>query len=90
MLRVLAPEGRLVLIDVNYPANGNWLGTRLTEFWKRSGDLVRDMGELFRECGLDYSDEEIGGAGSVHLYVAARRAGPTQSAPQASPASSDR
>jgi ubiquinone/menaquinone biosynthesis C-methylase UbiE len=73
MVRVLKPEGRLVLIDVNYPANGNWLGTRLTELWKRGGDLVRDMGALFREAGLDYSDEEIGGRGSIHLYVATRR-----------------
>lgn len=70
MARVLAPEGRLVLIDVNYPANRNWLGTRLTEFWKSAGDLVRDMGVLFEEAGLDSSDAEIGGWGSVHLYVA--------------------
>ena len=48
-------------------------GTRLTDLWKRAGDLVRDMGALFRERGLDYSDEEIGGRGSIHLYVAARR-----------------
>ena len=70
MLRVLKPDGHLVLIDVNYPADGNWIGTRLTDLWKRAGDLVRDMGALFRERGLDYSDEEIGGWGSIHLYVA--------------------
>jgi ubiquinone/menaquinone biosynthesis C-methylase UbiE len=70
MLRVLKPDGYLVLIDVNYPADGNWIGTRLTDLWKRAGDLVRDMRALFRERGLDYSDEEIGGWGSIHLYVA--------------------
>lgn len=75
MLRVLGPEGRLVLIDVNYPANGNWLGTRLTQFWKSAGDLVRDMGALFAQAGLDYSEQEIGGWGSIHLFVATRRAG---------------
>jgi hypothetical protein len=28
------------------------------------------MSVLLRERGLDYSDEEIGGWGSIHLYVA--------------------
>ncbi len=74
MVRVLKPEGRFVLIDVNFPANGNWLGTRLTEFWMHAGDLVRDMSALFEEVGLDHSDEEVGGSGSIHLYVAKRRA----------------
>jgi len=73
MVRVLQPDGRLVLIDVNYPADDNRFGTCLTEFWKRSGDLVRDMGSLLDGAGLDYSDEEIGARGSVHLYVAKRR-----------------
>ena len=30
--RVLKPGGRLILIDVNHPANHNWLGIRLTRF----------------------------------------------------------
>lgn len=71
MLRVLKPGGHLVLIDVNYPTDGDWLGTRLTELWKSAGDLVRDLDTLLRDHGLDYSDEEIGGRGSIHLYVAA-------------------
>ncbi|MGI9325582.1 MAG: class I SAM-dependent methyltransferase [Pseudomonadales bacterium] len=73
MLRVLKPEGRIVLIDVNYPANENWFGTFLTRFWIRSGDLVRDMGSLFENNQLAYSDEEIGGWGSIHLYIVSLR-----------------
>jgi ubiquinone/menaquinone biosynthesis C-methylase UbiE len=72
LLRLLRAGGRLVLIDINYPADGNWFGTRLTELWKRGGDLIRDMGSLFRGCSVDYVDENIGGWGSVHLYVATR------------------
>lgn len=72
LTRVLKPGGRLVLLDVNYPADGNWLGTRLVDVWKHTGDLIRDMGRLFREFGLDDADTEIGGWGSVHLYVAVR------------------
>ncbi len=73
--RVLREGGRLILIDVNYPSDGNRLGTMLVNFWKLTGDVIRDMGELFREYGFAYSDEEIGGYGSVHLYIATKGVG---------------
>ena len=76
MTRVLKPGGRLVLIDVGYPADDNKLGTLLAELWRRSGDLIRDMDALFREAGLDYRKESIGGSGSVHLYVGTKRPRP--------------
>ena len=72
MIRVLEPGGRLVLIDVGYPDDENKLGTLLTELWRRSGDLIRDMDALFREAGLDYWKEPIGGSGSIQLYVATK------------------
>ncbi len=74
MARVLRPGGDIVMIDVNYPANGNRLGTMLTRAWKVTGDLIRDMGPLFDRNSLDYTDEEIGGFGSVHLYLATKPA----------------
>jgi ubiquinone/menaquinone biosynthesis C-methylase UbiE len=74
MGRVLSPEGRLVLIDIGYPQNGNWIGTLLADSWKLSGDLIREMHGLFDRHGFDHTDVEIGGMGSVHLYVATRRA----------------
>lgn len=73
MRRVLKREGRLILIDVNYPPDRNWLGTKLTDLWQRSGDIIRDMGELFNRAGFSYSDQAIGGYGSVHLYVAVKK-----------------
>ncbi len=73
MVRVLRPDGRLVMIDVNYPADGNRLGTLLTRAWKAAGDLIRDMGPLFDQLSLDYTDKEIGGRGSVHLYIATKQ-----------------
>jgi ubiquinone/menaquinone biosynthesis C-methylase UbiE len=72
MLRVLKPHGRLVLIDINYPRHDGCLGKLLTRCWIRAGDLVRDMDTLFSQHALSYTDEEIGGWGSVHLYVATR------------------
>lgn len=68
----MKPGGRLVLIDINYPADGNWLGTRLTRARKISGDLIRDTGKLLGEHGFDFEETEIGGFGSVHMYVCRR------------------
>lgn len=73
MRRVLKREGRLILLDVNYPPDRNWFGTKLADLWQRSGDIIRDMGELFDRTGFSYSDEAIGGYGSVHLYVAIKK-----------------
>jgi ubiquinone/menaquinone biosynthesis C-methylase UbiE len=69
MNRVLRPGGRLILIDINYPSNGNRIGVLLTRFWQISGDIIRDMGQVFEEGGFAYEDQEIGGFGSVHLYL---------------------
>lgn len=69
MHRVLKPGGRLILVDVNYPLDGNWLGMQATRLWIATGDLVRDMGQLFETRGFDYEDRVIGGWGSVHLYL---------------------
>ena len=70
--RVLRPGGRLVMIDINYPRDGNRSGVLLTRGWARGGDIIRDMGLLFKRFGFQYTDTEIGGCGSVHLYVATK------------------
>lgn len=67
--RVLAPDGRLVLMDINFPADRNWIGSRLTRCWQFAGDIVRDLDRLLVDHGFEYEDVEIGGFGSVHLYI---------------------
>ena len=69
---MLASHGRLVLIDINYPTDRNWIGTRLTRCWQWSGDIIRDMDRILIAHGFDYQDIEIGGFGSVHMYVCHR------------------
>ena len=69
MGRVLKPGGKLVMVDIDYPKNRNWLGMAMTKFWMASGDIIRDMNALFGELGWEFQEEEIGGFGSVHLYV---------------------
>lgn len=73
LVRVLGPGGRLVVLDVGYPGDGNLLGTLLVRAWMLSGDLVRDLPALFDAYGLEVGDREVGGFGSVHLDVGARR-----------------
>lgn len=70
LARVLRPDGRLVMIDIGYPHDDNRLGSCLVELWKRAGDLIRDIPALLSENGFSVADEEIGGWGSVHRYVA--------------------
>ena len=73
MNRVLKPGGKLVIVDINFPGDRNRLGTRLTQLWAALGDIIRDMDPLFRNAGFHYVDKEIGGWGSVHLYIAVKR-----------------
>ena len=73
LARVLVPHGRLVMVDVNYPADGNRWGTALVDrVWKPAGDLVRDLPALLSAAGLTVRDVQIGGWGSVHLYLATK------------------
>jgi len=68
--RVLKPGGKIVMVDVDYPFDHNRVGVFITKAWIAGGDIVRDMEPLFKNFGFEYTNEEIGGYGSVHLYVA--------------------
>jgi len=48
------------------------MGVLLAKMWMSLGDILRDMGPVFRGAGFEFKDEEIGGWGSVHLYVATK------------------
>jgi ubiquinone/menaquinone biosynthesis C-methylase UbiE len=71
--RVLKPNGRFVLVDVDYPNSHNRIGNYATRLWAGLGDILRDMAALFKQSGFDFTDQEIGGFGSVHLYIATKQ-----------------
>lgn len=72
MARVLKPGARLVMLDINFPQDENRLGTLLTRGWQASGDIIRDIADLLESLGFDFTDEEVGGYGSLHLYIATK------------------
>ena len=71
--RVLKPGGRLILIDVNEPGDKNLPGMTLALLWRALGDIIRDMNTLLDAYGFQVQDDEIGGFGTVHCYVATKR-----------------
>ena len=74
LFRVLKKGGRVILIDIGYPRNQNRIGMMMTGFWALSGDVIRDMDKIFKSFDFDYEDVEVGGYGSVHLFIAEKRA----------------
>lgn len=68
--RVIKKGGKLIMIDINHPFKKSWLGSKMVKFWQSSGDIIRNMSVLFERFDLKYTDTEIGGFGSVHLYIA--------------------
>ena len=70
MHRVLKRGGKLILVDIDYPLKRKGLGMQMTKAWIAMGDIIRDMKPIFEQFDFEYTDEEIGGFGSVHLYIA--------------------
>ena len=68
--RVLKAGGRLLIVDFDYPANRNRVGYWLTKLMESAGDTIRDISQMLQAVSFEYTEEEIGGFGSVHLFVA--------------------
>ena len=56
--RVLKPDGRLVVVDINYPSGPQsvWV-CLLRACGKKGGDIIRDMDDLFTRHNFDYTKE---------------------------------
>ena len=72
MHRVLRPEGRLLIVDVNPPADRDPVGMAFARKWETRLNPDLEMGRLFDQVGFSYEDRDVGGFGSVHLYVASK------------------
>lgn len=69
MLRVLKPGGSLLLLDVDYPSDRNIFGYSLVKIGECAGDIIKNIEGMLKQKGLNYMYKNIGGFGSVKLYV---------------------
>ena len=72
--RVMKDGGKLIIVDFDYPSDRNVFGYWLTKLMESAGDTIRDIPKILQEFPFEYTEEEIGGFGSVHLYVARKLA----------------
>ena len=72
--RVLKDDGRLLMIDFDYPADRNILGYLLTKLMELAGDTIRDISKMLQAFNFEYVEKEIGGFGSIHFYIAQKPA----------------
>jgi len=68
--RVLKEDGKLLLVDFDYPDNRNLFGYWIVKLWEKLGDIIKDINSLLTRYEFNYQDIPIGGFGSVHLYIA--------------------
>lgn len=69
MLRVLKPEGSLLLVDVDYPKDRNIFGFFLVKIGECAGDIIKNIEQMLKARELHYICKTVGGFGSVKLYV---------------------
>jgi len=72
MKRVLKKNGKLLLMDFDYPANRNLLGYSLVKIGERYGDIMKDIKAYLKAGELTYREINVGGFGSVYLFVCSK------------------
>jgi ubiquinone/menaquinone biosynthesis C-methylase UbiE len=68
--RVLKKNGRLLLVDFDYPTDRNVVGYLIVRLWEKFGDIIKDIHAQLIQYDFDCQDLPIGGFGSVHLFIA--------------------
>jgi ubiquinone/menaquinone biosynthesis C-methylase UbiE len=69
MKRILKKNGKLLLMDFDYPANRNVIGYSLVKIGEMYGDIMKDLKRHLAKSGLAYREAYVGGFGSVHFFV---------------------
>lgn len=70
--RVIEPGGRLVLMEYDYPADGNKLGTLCTNHMRRTAQYI-DFRKLLRDAGFaPIEDHDVGLFGMCRMFIATK------------------
>lgn len=70
--RVLAPGGRLILMEYDYPKDGNWLGKLKVEWARWMKVPYVAFPDLLRSAGFSFEDYALGNSGILHMWVATK------------------
>lgn len=68
--RVLKKGGKLIIIDFDYPSDRNLFGYWLIKLMESGGDTIKNISQIIQDFPFEATKEEIGGFGSIHLYLA--------------------
>ena len=71
--RVLKSNGRLLLVDFDYPKDRNIFGYWIVRLWEKFGDIIKNINALMVEYGFDFESSSVGGFGSVQLFIANKK-----------------
>lgn len=75
MFRVTDVGGRVVLVDIGLPSDGNLLGAFWARLWRRMGVILHDQVALMRQSGLTIVVyEEFGPGKHIRVMVGEKRA----------------
>jgi ubiquinone/menaquinone biosynthesis C-methylase UbiE len=75
MRRVAAPAGRVVVVDIALPEDGNRVGTFWARLWESMGDYLYDFPALMNAAGLTVTTcEEFGPGRHIRAVVGEKRA----------------
>lgn len=69
MKRVLKRNGKLLLMDFDYPADRNIIGYSLVKIGEMYGDVMRNLKKHMEGSVLEHKETYVGGFGSVHFFV---------------------
>ena len=77
MKRVTAPAGRVVLVDIALPDDGNRIGTFWARLWESMGDYLYDFPILMSAAGLTVvTCQEFGPGRHIRALVGEKQARP--------------
>ena len=69
MLRVLKPDGVLLLLDYDFPPDRNVFGYLFVRFIEACGDIIKNIPQIITSCGGKYERRIIGGAKAIQLFI---------------------
>jgi len=71
--RVLKDNGKLLIVDFDFPNNRNIFGYLVVKLWEKFGDIIKNINLLLTQHNFEYNDISVGGFGSVHMFIAQKK-----------------